>query len=82
MIDKLNQNEKLKSKPLLCDVLKGKFATLKDDFIPESEFWEVGYWHLKKGTKVLITGNESDGTCHIEYIEAGFSIDYERLNIA
>ncbi len=66
---------------VLCDVLKGKHATLKEDFIPEGN-WDKGYWHIKKGTKVFIQGNESDGTCYIEYIEAVFMIDYRLLNIA
>jgi len=70
------------AKPVLCDVFKGKLATLKEDFLPESEHWENGYWHLKKGTQVYIQGNESDGTCYIEYIEAVFTIDYSQLNIA
>ena len=70
------------AKPMLCDVFKGKLATLKEDFLPESEFWETGYWHLKKGQQVYIQGNESDGTCYIEYIDAVFAIDYRQLNIA
>ena len=67
---------------VLHDVFKGKLATLKDDFLPENEHWETGYWHLKKGTQVYIQNNESDGTCYIEYIEAVFTIDYHLLNIA
>lgn len=69
------------TKPVLCDVFKGKLATLKEDFLPEGD-WETGYWHLKKGQRVYIQGNESDGTCYIEYIEAVFEIDYRKLNIA
>ena len=52
------------AKPMLCDVFKGKLATLKEDFLPESEFWKTGYWHLKKGQQVYIQGNESDGKDH------------------
>lgn len=84
-MSKETENKDLTSndaKPVLCDVFKGKLATLKEDFLPESEYWETGYWHLKKGTQVYIQGNESDGTCYIEYIEAVFSINYGHLNIA
>lgn len=63
-----NENEN-NANHLLCDYFKGKYAILKEDFIPEGD-WEDGYWHIKKGTKVFIKGNESDGTCYIEYIEA------------
>ena len=81
-MDNLKKETANGTKPVLCDVFKGKIATLKEDFLPESEHWETGYWHLKKGTQVYIQGNESDGTCYIEYIEAVFSIDYRQLNIA
>ena len=77
-----NSSAVMTANPLLCDVFKGKLATLKEDFLPESEHWETGYWHLKKGQQVYIRGNESDGTCYIEYIEAVFEIDYGQLNIA
>ena len=79
-MDNLKKETANGTKPVLCDVFKGKIATLKEDFLPESEHWETGYWHLKKGTQVYIQGNESDGTCYIEYIESVFSIDYRQLN--
>lgn len=69
------------AKKVLCDGYKGKLATLKEDFLPESEHWETGYWHLKKGCQVYIKGNESNGTCYIEYLDAVFTIDSNQLNI-
>ena len=64
------------------ELKKGQFVTLKEDFLPEDEHWEPGYWHLKKGTKVKILGlPEKDDTILIGYIEASFYIDINLLNI-
>jgi hypothetical protein len=66
--------------PLLCDVYKGRLATLKDDFYTDDE---CSYGVLiKKDSKVYIKGNEVDGTCYVECLDFGFSIDAACLNIA
>lgn len=68
------------AKPMLCDVLKGKLATLKEDFLTDdASSCDV---LIKKDSKVYIKGNESDGICYVEYLDFGFSIDAVRLNIA
>lgn len=65
---------------MLCDVLKGNLAILKEDFTTDDEcsFGAL----IKKGSKVYIKGNEADGTCYVEYLDFGFSIDAACLNIA
>ena len=68
------------TKPVLCDVFKGKLATLKEDFLTDDES-SCGVL-IKKDSKVFIKGNESDGTCYVEYLDFGFSVDAVRLNIA
>ena len=68
-----------KSKPLLCDVFKGKTAILKEDFYTDD--YSSCDVLIKKGTKVFIKGNESDGTCYVEYNGFGFSIKFNLLNI-
>lgn len=74
-----NENSSF-AKPMLCDVLKGKLATLKEDFLTDDESsCDV---LIKKDSKVYIKGNESDGTCYVEYLDFGFSIDAVHLNIA
>ena len=61
------------------DVFKGKQAILKNDFFTDDE---SSYNILiKKGTKVYIKGNESDGTCYVEYLDYGFSINVINLSI-
>lgn len=65
---------------MLCDVFKGKLATLKEDFLTDDES-SCGVL-IKKDSKVSIKGNENDGTCYVEYLDFGFSIDSVRLNIA
>lgn len=68
------------AKPVLCDFFKGKLAKLKEDFLTDDECsCDV---LIKKGSKVYIKGNECDGTCCVEYLDFGFSIDAVRLNIA
>ncbi len=59
--------------------LKGKIATLKEDFYTDDEC-SCGVL-IKKGSKVYIKGNENDGTCYVEYLDFGFSISATNLNI-
>lgn len=68
-----------KSKPLLCDVFKGKTAILKEDFYTDD--YSSCDVLIKKETIVFIKGNESNGTCYVEYDDFGFSIDFNLLNI-
>lgn len=77
----MNRETLNQERPVLSNEFKGKYATLKEDFEPEGECWDPGYWHLKKGTRVYIKENESSGACLIEYIEASFFIDYKLINI-
>ena len=67
------------SKPLLCDVFKGKTAILKEDFYTDD--YSSCDVLIKKDTIVIIKGNEPDGTCYVEYDDFGFSIDFNLLNI-
>ena len=66
-------------KPVLCDVLKGKLATLKEDFSTDDEC-SFGIL-IKKESRVYIKGNEVDETCYVEYLDFGFSINAACLNI-
>ena len=66
-----------KSKPLLCDVFKGKTAILKEDFYTDD--YSSCDVLIKKNTKVFIKGNESDGTCYVEDDDFGFSVDFNLL---
>ena len=73
-------NQNAAAKPVLCDFFKGKLATLKEDFLTDDESsYDV---LIKKDSKVYIKGNERNGTCYVEYLDFGFSIDAVRLNIA
>lgn len=63
---------------MTVDFFKGKIATLKEDFFTDDES-SCGIL-IKKGSKVYIKGNESDGTCYVEYLDFGFSIDAVLLN--
>ena len=65
---------------MLCDVFKGKLATLKNDFLTDDES-SCGVL-IKKDSQVYIKGNESNGTCYVEYLDFGFSIEAVCLNIA
>ena len=65
---------------LLVDVFKGKLATLKNDFLTDDES-SCGVL-IKKDSQVYIEGNNSNGTCYVEYLDFGFSIEAARLNIA
>jgi hypothetical protein len=67
-------------KPVLCNVFKGNLATLKEDYLTDDAI-SCGVL-IKKGSKVCIKGNESDGTCYVEYLDFGFSINADCLNIA
>ena len=54
-------------------------ATLTHDFLTDDEF-SFGVL-IKKGSEVLIKGSESNGTCYVEYIGFGFSVNSCLLNV-
>jgi len=62
------------------NIVEGKIAFLKNEFIPESINFETGTWVLKKGQPVLVKQIESDNMCLIEYIEATFWIHINELS--
>lgn len=75
----MNQEEiNAKARVLVTDCLKGKLATLKEDFYTDDEC-SCGVL-IKKDSNVYIRGNESNGTCYAVQSDFGFSIDIKYLN--
>ena len=57
----------------------GQSVEVKNDILPESEFWVTGYWVIPKGYKCVVLDVLEGGECLIEYIEATFYVDSDFL---
>lgn len=57
----------------------GQSVEVKEDILPESEFWETGYWVIPKGHKCVVLDVIEAGWCLIEYIDATFYVNPDFL---
>jgi len=58
----------------------GQTVEANTEIEPESEFWEKGYWKIRKGYKTKVLDIDKEEGILIEYIDAKFYVESKFLN--